>query len=47
MVLCIVVVVKGSDLSSTVLEAKSFNLLLGQTPLEMTAGCGPRADCSV
>ncbi|KAF2986323.1 hypothetical protein EK904_009852 [Melospiza melodia maxima] len=45
MALCIVVV-KGSDLSPTVLEAKAFNLLLGQTPLEVTADCGPRTDCS-
>lgn len=46
MALCIVVV-KGSELSPTVLEAKAFNLLLGQTPLEMTAECGPRTECSV
>lgn len=45
-VLCIEAV-KGSDLSSTVLEAKSLNLLLGQTPLGMTAECGLRTDCSV
>lgn len=38
---------KRSDLSSAVWEAKSFNLLLGQTPLETTAECGPRKDCSV
>lgn len=38
---------KRSDLSSAVREAKSFNLLLGQTPLETTAECGPRKDCSV
>lgn len=38
---------KGSDLPPAVLRAKSFHLLLGQTPLEMTAECGPRKDCSV
>lgn len=38
---------KGPDLPPAVLRAKSFHLLLGQTPLEMTAECGPRKDRSV